>query len=106
MMILITSSHLYGIEKLEGASNYAAWKNAMEMILIQEDLQEVTSGESKASKLQYELVLGTMTTRIPVIVTSGTCIEWFSTTEKAKELLDFNCLYRCTYATITLAILK
>jgi len=41
------SSHLHGIEKLEGASNYATWKNAMEMILIREDLWEVTNGESK-----------------------------------------------------------
>src|SRR5437667_11512998 len=104
MTISITLSHLHGIEKRECESNYATWKNAMEMILIREDLWEVTSGESKAPGPWYKLVLGTMATGIPVIVTSGTCTEWTLTTEEAKELLNFNRLHRRTYATIALAV--
>ena len=104
MTISITLSHLHGIEKLEGASNYATWKNAMEMILIREDLWEVTSGESKAPGPWYKPVLGTTATGIPAIVTSGTCTEQSPTTEEAKELLNFNCLYRYAYATIALAV--
>ena len=104
MMILITSLHLHGIEKLEGASNYATWKNAMEMILIREDLWEVTSGKSKAPGPWYEPVLGTTATGIPAIVTSGTHTEWTPTAEEAKELFDFKCLHRYAYATIALAV--
>src|SRR5216117_1577071 len=104
MTISITSSHLHGIEKLEGASNYATWKNAMEMILIREDLWEVTSGESKAPGPWYEPVLGTTATGIPAIVTSGTRTERTPTAEEAKERLDFNRLHRRAYATIALAV--
>ena len=78
----------------------------MEMILIREDLQEVTSSKSKAPRPWYEPVLGTMATGIPVIITSETYTEWTLTTEEAKELLNFNCLHRCTYVTIALAILE
>src|SRR5436309_1983753 len=104
MMISIMSSHLHGIEKLKGASNYVTWKNAIEMILIQEDLWEVTSGESKAPGPWYEPVLGTTATGIPRIVTSGTRTEQTLTVEEAKELLDFNCLHKCAYTTIALAV--
>src|SRR5437667_6949424 len=104
MTISITSLHLHGIEKLEGTSNYVTWKNAIEMILIREDLWEVTSSKSKAPGLWYEPVLGTIATRIPVIVTSGTHTEWTPTAEEAKKLLNFNHLHRHAYATIALAV--
>src|SRR5438552_2287907 len=104
MTISITSLHLHGIEKLEGISNYITWKNAMKMILIRENLWEVTSNESKAPKPWYELVLGTTATGIPAVVTSGTRTEWTPTTEEAKELLNFNCLHRHACTTIALAV--
>src|SRR5437667_51092 len=102
--LFLTIFYVTFIEKLEGASNYATWKNAMEMILIREDLWEVTSGESKAPGPWYEPVLGTTATRIPAIVTSGTRTERTPTAEEAKERLDFNHLHRRAYATIALAV--
>src|SRR5436305_13228602 len=48
------TNHLHNVQKLKGASNYATWKDSMEMILIREDLWEVTSGESKRPGPWYE----------------------------------------------------
>ena len=76
----------------------------MEMILIREDLWEVTSGKSKAPGPWYEPVLGTTATGIPAIVTSGTRTERTPTAKEAKEHLDFNRLHRRAYATIALAV--
>src|SRR5947207_2957944 len=104
MTISITLSHLHSIEKLKGASNYTAWKNAMEMIFIRENLWEVTSGKSKAPGPWYEPVLGTTATGILAIITSRTHTEWTPTAEETKELLDFNHIHRRTYATIALAV--
>ena len=98
------SLHLYGIEKLEGTSNYVTWKNAMEMILIQEDLQEVTNGKSKDPGPWYELILGTTAEGIPAVTTPQVREEQSPTAAEAKEHLEWKCLHRHAYATISLAV--
>jgi len=40
MTISITSSHLHGIEKLKGASNYMTWKNAMETVMQKDRIKQ------------------------------------------------------------------